>query len=837
MLVLRTLRLAWLSIALLIVMLAFALSAVRLLLPGMSEYKGQIESVAGDFLQRPVEIGSLDAAWRGLSPVLKLNEVVIQDQQFPDGELTIAEVEVALDVVGSLTQRKWLTAGIRFIGMGLSLETDLRNQRRSDWGLEALNWLLQQESITLEELDISWTDPSLFKQPLQLTDLSLKLVNAGRRHQFLVQSDLPAQFGERLKIAADLDGRGLEIQDWQGRLYLETEGLVLNAFEKLLIRAPLGASGRMNLELWAGIRDSRLEWGSGSFVINDALFQNRTADAQGIGADRLSSSFFVQSGHSGWELGLRKFQLQRDSRVVWPWSEINLHIDTSGDLRVRGNASLLVLDELHSLTPLLPWVDAGALSMLDRLEPEGLLREAEFEFQYVPGKAPRFSARAKIEDLQFGAHAGLPGISGLSGWLEGNLQSGYLHLDTDDASLSLPGVFASALDITRLQGVVHWQRYANLFRMESRTQRIESGELDVLARWQLDWAYDKPSPWLDLQLELADLPLTHVRHHLPEKIMPAKATAWLKKAFVAGTATDARVLLQGRVDQMPFDQGEGRFEARFGFEDVILDYHPAWGRLDELHGSAVFTGRKMHITGISGRIQDSPVKRVVAVIENLKNPLLQIEGTVGGTLPGMLDYTGNSPLAERFGGFMEKVETGGDARLQLELDIPLKRQLGKVRVNGVVALDDNELLVKGENLRFTDIRGLLRFTHEGVTADKLLARLRKRPVQANIERRGTGARPTTAVAIQGELEFAELFPDLSALAPQIRGMSEWRAVLEVQNRPQPDQPALELQLRSDLKGVAVDLPQPFTKRAGETRKFSLRTVPGQESRVNARDEA
>ena len=106
MFVLRTLRVAWLGVAAFIVVLAVTLSAARLLLPGMSEYKVQIESVVGDFLQRPVQIGSLDAAWRGLSPVLKLNEVVIQDRQFPNGELRIEEVQLALD-------RHWVKPGDR----------------------------------------------------------------------------------------------------------------------------------------------------------------------------------------------------------------------------------------------------------------------------------------------------------------------------------------------------------------------------------------------------------------------------------------------------------------------------------------------------------------------------------------------------------------------------------------------------------------------------------------------------------------------------------------------------------------------------------------------------
>jgi len=682
----------------------------------------------------------------------------------------------------------------------------------------------------LEDVKIDWTDTKLFEQRVQLTRLALKLVNKDKHHQFLLQTDLPASFGKSLKIAADLNGQGTDYQDWQGRFYLETKSLALDAVEHVFTEAPVSASGRMDLELWAGIRDSQLDWGSGSFLIHDASFQNTTADAQSIGADLLSSAFSLQSTRTGWEFGLSKLELQRDNRIVWPPSEVNLHIDTGTELRVRGNASTLDLDELHSLTPLLPWVDAEALLMLDRLEPAGLLSEAQFEFNYTEGAVPRFSARAKIDELHFAANSGLPGVSGLSGWLEGNLQSGYLHLDSTHGSLLMPSVFPAALDLSHLTGVVHWQRYADLFRIESRQLRIESGELGVLARWQLDWPYNVATPWLDMQLALDDLPLTQVRHHLPEKAMPAKAAAWLKRAFVAGTATDARVLLQGRVDQMPFDNGEGTFEARFGFEDVVLDYHPAWGRLDELYGSAVFAGRAMQITGTSGRIQDSPVKRVVAVIKDLKKPLLQIEGTVGGTLPGMLEYTSNSPLGERFGGFVENVDAGGDARLQLDLDVPLLRSLGKIRINGVVALENNDLIVKQEDIRFTDIQGMLRFTQKGVTADKLQARLLDRPVLVEVYQQEADARARTVVDIRGELEFTALLPELSMLAPHIDGMAEWQAQLEVQNQPQPGQAALELRLRSDLKGVAIDLPHPFTKQAAESREFRLLGVPGQESR-------
>ena len=101
MLVRRVLRIFWWCFAAVVVSLAVALSAARLLLPAMSEYREQIESVAQRLVQRPVEIGQLDAAWRGLSPVLRLKQVVIRDSRFPDGVLVVDEVQVGLDVIES----------------------------------------------------------------------------------------------------------------------------------------------------------------------------------------------------------------------------------------------------------------------------------------------------------------------------------------------------------------------------------------------------------------------------------------------------------------------------------------------------------------------------------------------------------------------------------------------------------------------------------------------------------------------------------------------------------------------------------------------------------------
>ena len=830
MVVRRVFAFAWWSIAGVVVALAVMLSAARLLLPGMSEYRVQLQFVAQKVLKRPVSIGSLDADWHGLSPVLKLNQVVVSDKRFPDGELSVNEVHVVLDIIESLRKRQWITAGVRLIGIHLSLQTDLtsRGDKQQDFG--SLAWLLLQESIAVEDVQLDWSDPGLFEAPVEFTGLVLQLVNQGNRHQFSLQTDLPESLGKTLKVAADLRGAGAAFQTWGGRVYLKTEGLELAAVQHLFPDSPMVATGSLDLELWAGIHKSQAQWGSGLFAVHAARFGTATADAQAIVADSLSSRFHWRAVEQGWKVGLNGFELQRDDRTIWPSTDVQLTVGTAPGLNIEGGMTLVVLEELNALLPLMPWVDADALAMVDRLQPQGLLHDAGFRFSLVEGSAPAFAARAKMENLQFAANEGLPGVRGLSGSIEGNLQSGNLYLQSSSASLAIPKLFPAALELEHLDGVVHWQRYADLFRIESKRLTMNSSSLGLVTRWQLDWPYTQSSPWLDMQLALDDLPIGDVRHFLPEKVMPSRAVAWLQEALVSGTATDARLLLQGRLDQMPFDHHEGRFEARFDFEDTVLDFHPTWGQLDEIGGTAVFTGRSMHITGSAGRILESPVERVVAVINDLKKPLLEIQGTAGGTLAGMLEYVNSSPLGAQFGRLIDGMDSSGDAHLQLELDIPLKPELGEIRISGDVELDDNDLVPKNGGIGLADIKGTLHFTGDGISVDKARARVLGQPVRVSVYRKGKPGQSKTVVDIDGKLKLVKLIQKKEfVLAPHISGATHWRALLNIQNQPRPGIQQVELELRSDLKGVSIDLPEPFNKSSTDLRDLRIRWVPGQES--------
>jgi len=104
------------------------------------------------------------------------------------------------------------------------------------------------------------------------------------------------------------------------------------------------------------------------------------------------------------------------------------------------------------------------------------------------------------------------------------------------------------------------------------------------------------------------------------------------------------------------------------------------------------------------------------------------------------------------------------------------------------------------------------------------------PVRVSVYREGKAGRSKTVVDIDGKLKLVKLMQKKeSVLAPHITGVTHWHALLNIHNQPAPGMQKVELELRSDLKGVAIDLPEPFKKSSTESRDLRIRWVPGQES--------
>ena len=124
----RTFLAIWLMSVTLLFLTAVVLTAARMWVPLLNDYRVEIENAVSQVLNRQVSIGGLDATWRGLGPVLKLKNVHIDLQDADQGSLEIREVWVTIDADHYLAEREVQVTAIDVIGADLVVIRDVAGE-------------------------------------------------------------------------------------------------------------------------------------------------------------------------------------------------------------------------------------------------------------------------------------------------------------------------------------------------------------------------------------------------------------------------------------------------------------------------------------------------------------------------------------------------------------------------------------------------------------------------------------------------------------------------------------------------------------------------------------
>jgi len=817
----------WFLSAAVIVGLAVALSTARVLLPTMSAYKSDLEALTSARLRHPVVIGSLSASWRGMSPALSLRNLRIEDPRLDNGALEIGEVRVVVDIWRSLLDWRWQTRLLEVSDTSVSIHHEpdgrwtLFANATPEAGTDWLDQLFAQGRIGFRHARITVVDAARGGLTRVFRDARFNLTNAGSRHQFSLALQLPGTLGTGLEASGDFSGTAVDMHAWSGRLYAKIDGANLANWAEY---APVGASsptGTADAEVW-------LEWGQGINRIGGRVrLEGLTLGERGAeptySVQRLSGRFLWTRNDTGWrveadEIGFRRSGLSDVDGVA-----------LSADWKAAGHqfrmaANRLPLHDVGQLVRLVPGTPAPVQTWLGRLEPRGLVQDLELDARLADAEHPQVAFKARFNGLSTASFEQVPGISGLSGRVQGNLQAGEVHFDSADATFNAPHLFRQPLQITRLSGGIAWTRYVDRMRVEGDGIQIASADLATRSRLLLDWIGDASMPWMDLRTEFDEVAISAVHTYLPAGIMPPRTVEWLDSALQSGVATNGRFVLQGIPDEIPFGQRQGLLLATFDFDDVTLAYHPDWGRLQQLRGHAEFRNASMRIVGDEGHILDTSVRRVVATIDDFLEPQLHIEGTVAGQLPAMLAYVQTTPLAPRFAGLMDALRPGGDADLQLELSIPLHSPSARTHVVGDLNVRDGTLAHRDRTFELTQVQGDINFTEDGVRASGVTAQFDGAPAVLNIT---AGSDPhETLVTLDGAPDLVKRVRAFGPIGAELEGRAQSRVRVRFTDTDATDRPPVQVELESDLRGIGSLLPAPFGKLKDDAVAFLLRWAPG-----------
>lgn len=822
----------WGGIVAFVVLLAVFVSSGRLLVSMVGDNQDWLVEQVNTRAPFAIEEGQLSAEWQGFSPVLVFADLRLA---FPDGEpLLLGRGRVTLDIWHSLVSRSLRFSRLRLQDLLLTGELDangsFRLQGLGGGGGAAAAWLqallLDIERVTLVANTLQLTGPAGAEEQLAL---DLTLLRDGARRQ--LRGQLTSVDGSQVLILADGLGNPLAAEDYSGDVYLRAS-LVdmahLARWQPLLGETlPFKATGGAIVEGW-------LTWSGG---------------ISGLQLRLAGENLLLEGNNETWTLPLASLRvesslLQRGQRLTLFTSDLEigyggkvitlprLQLDLWGDsLRLRGSGLPLAdSSELLSEARLLPPALAAAMT---ELTPAGQLGALQLYLEDVTSGSRGWTLDLGFEDLALNSWRGAPGVSGASGFLRLSPGRGELILDSDRVVLDLPSVYREPLAYREFFGSMSMAWNDEGLRLQSGllTAVGDEGTARALLGLSIPFTASAAGIEMELLVGLRDADAGYRARYLPYMLNENLLT-WLQTSLEHGLVNAGAFLWRGSL--RPGASALRTVQLFFDVRDAQLAYHPDWPTLADVQGTVLIDDTNVSVWADRARLYDTEIETLSAESwrDSAGDMRLAIAASLAGTADDGLQILNQSPAGTGLRGALTDWRAQGSMAADIRLQLLLAAAPPPPAVELSVVLSDAELDIRPGNLQLENISGTLFYNSaSGFSAEQLAASLWQQPLSLALRQLpatqgpdGGGSRGMAPVqlAFATDVRVKALREWLgTGLPPLVSGATSVAGTLDFAQGRLP-----QLQLESDLQGLALDLPATWAKAAAAKLPFELRAELG-----------
>ncbi|MSQ52416.1 MAG: TIGR02099 family protein [Betaproteobacteria bacterium] len=819
----------WLLVAVYFAVATLVLVLRYWILPDVGQYRPEIEQAISRALGERVSIGGINARWQGLHPELDLSEVSIHDKE--------GRVALSLPAVEAIIGwRSLLLLSLRLHSLAID-QPDLDIRRDSSGrifvaGVElrsdrseagAGDWLLAQSEIVVRNARLSWTDERRGAPTLGLAGVTLMLQNAGDSHRFALRAQTNPELASALDIRGEYHGDSiLDIDAWRGRIFAELDFVDLAAW-KQWVDYPLDlVSGKGALRLWMSTDGERVT----EVNADVALANVRARLAEDLPMLDLEYLHGRLGGSRGGAKSERPLVRAHGSQLTLKsargnalppadfsllWEGAATGVPERGELQ----ANSLDFEPLANLAEFLPFPKAARADLV-RVAPRGSVNDLKFSWTGDLEKPASFSVRGRFSKVDLKAPGGWGSFSGLSGELDANKSGGSLRINSENTIVDLPEHFPEGrAQFDKLAAQIGWTaadehldiKFSNVTLANSDGSAILNGNFSTRSR------HAKSPGVLDLTAQFPRVDAKAVYRYIPH--LAKSVREFLKQSLVAGQGIDGRLRLKGDLEDFPYANekaGIFRVSARVANGEFRID--EAWPAFTDVAADLSFDGRRMQIAAQRASVLGARATNVRVQIPDLfgGDERVLVEGQGEGASAEFLRFIEMSPVTGLIDGATNGIRAAGAGRLQLKLDIPVRR-LAQTKVTGAYQILANQVDIEGGVPPLNQVNGRIEFSESGLTGRGITAQLLGGSATFALNSRANGGVEVEAQGSAG-IEPVRKFFEVPML-DRAGGSTNWRANVRAARD------GLDVVVESTLVGVSIALPEPFSKGPLETLPFKL----------------
>jgi len=826
-LILRRARtLLWTAFSIVVVLLAVVVGIGRLLMPYSVHYQPELEQWLSGIFGQPVAVESFEGAWTTTGPRLTLRGLQLLR---PGAEPADSEPEVVIESAAlDLRPLGYLLAGqplynFRVIGADFDLYRDSRGEFvLSGFGLRAreagegsaLGELARAGDVILQDSSLSYRD-ELLGIELGLADINGRLSLDDNR----LATEIRARLLDRRSglVYGEIDGTAvlrldaderIDSAEWQ----LDMQELMLASLQGKLPANPfLPLTGWLDAQAWGAWSRGSGHRVNGLMDLRDALVVNPQQD---LHLERVNTRFrWRYNGGGHWNLHLADlFYDQGDA--TWTSPRLSVARHTAEGVGLWISADKLPLEAPLNLTRDImglydkPWPEGLPDSAGGRISELDLVLDTDWRLERLTGRI----SGARVAPWGDG-----PGVSGVDGEVDLARNDGQLRISGEEVRIDWPRMFREPLSVEL--PVCH----ADFSWGDGWRGGFEGcgvANADIAAHGDFRISSNTGKPAIDANFVVTRGDLGALAPYWPEAVMKPNVKAWLRRGLVGGSLRQGRVVIRGDMDDWPFRDSTGRFEAVAWLDGPQIVYLDDWPSVRGGEVLARFVGGGMEIRGAVEDMGGVAVQEVSVGIGDFKQARLEIEYTGASALPGLIGFLRQTPLNERVGVDLSEFVFDGPAAVDGRITVPLGSTPGELSVEGSVQLDGGRFSYPEHGIELDGIRGRLDYNERGFTGAGLSASTLDEAVLLELAADADSLEPFRA-EIRGEFDVGDLLdvPGLRQdwpLLERLDGRSDWAIALSVQRGQANGRADVSLDVRSGLAGIGIDLPPPFDKPAEAT---------------------
>jgi uncharacterized protein (TIGR02099 family) len=762
------------TLAVIIISMAVLVGIGRTLLPHADALRPWLERQLSQRAGQTVALDRVEAQWPRLTPSLTLIGLKVGDDQDQGLEIDTARLEFhlpnLLDADANL---------MRLVVLGL--EVLLAPDERGRWGVELAAGVVIRGATTGSGLlgaDVLIRDTRLRIRPRAGPEVALLVPEGWVRREGdrtlihgSLQSGRERAPGSGIRLRLDHpDGRWQAAEGWLG-----IDDLALAEWLPELGPDSALASTRASLESW-------VQWSAADQQMRLDLDFELDHDSESLPLTGRATA--VRTGQT--------YQAQLDW-LARDGATIGEGLALAHDGR-RWALAVDALDLAAMHAALAPWL--GTIQGW----PESMNGQVHGLLAGLDGDWSVHAADGRIEQLSVALADPLPSVQALDLRLD-RLGDRLVIVPSGQPALRWPGLLRAEVGFDDLAGQVIVARDS----VELRGLSIDSA---VVAATADGWIYlEQPRPFLDLFIRADRVGPIDPRPYLPHRIIPSPAMRWLDQALVWVGDAQGYVNLHLRAGTRTRDLHPGSYQAHVDFRDVDVDYWPEWPGARALNGQAEFIGRRLSGDIEQARLGEIIVRASEVRIADLSAPELALDLSSSGTDAGDLSMTLSEIPFSGWQAVLAPMRWSGPIDLDAALRLPFRR-MRDWGIDGSAKLAGATLELPLIDTRLAGLSATVAFDRSGIKPVRVDAHLAEQPHSLTV---AAGFESPAWLELSASLNPVSLMPGsglLGALGRRTDGRSDWHYRLEGRGGE-----GIRMILASDLEGMALDWPEPFSKSA------------------------